>query len=265
MGFSYSPDQKFPLKKVNAEIKQGDFVSIVGQNGAGKTTLCRLICGFLPNTGDITWKGESLAGLSIKERADRIGYVMQDPNQMISQTMIFDEVALGLRLRQVPEAEVKEKVARVLKICGLYSFRNWPISALSFGQKKRVTIAAILVLEPDLLILDEPTAGQDWKTYTEIMSFLKELNESGKTIMIITHDMHLMLEYTNRSLVFAKGRLIADTTPIALLTNEDLVKQASLRQVSLFELAQHYGLPDPEDFARKYAAYERERLGEKNE
>lgn len=265
VGFSYSPDQKFPLKEVNAEIKQGDFVSIVGQNGAGKTTLCRLICGFLPNTGDITWKGESLAGLSIKERADRIGYVMQDPNQMISQTMIFDEVALGLRLRQVPEAEVKEKVARVLKICGLYPFRNWPISALSFGQKKRVTIAAILVLEPDLLILDEPTAGQDWKTYTEIMSFLKELNESGKTIMIITHDMHLMLEYTDRSLVFAKGRLIADTTPIALLTNEDLVKQASLRQVSLFELVQHYGLPDPEDFARKYAAYERERLGEKNE
>lgn len=265
VGFSYSPDQKFPLKEVNAEIKQGDFVSIVGQNGAGKTTLCRLICGFLPNTGDITWRGESLAGLSIKERADRIGYVMQDPNQMISQTMIFDEVALGLRLRQVPEAEVKEKVARVLKICGLYPFRTWPISALSFGQKKRVTIAAILVLEPDLLILDEPTAGQDWKTYTEIMSFLKELNESGKTIMIITHDMHLMLEYTDRSLVFAKGRLIADTTPIALLTNEDLVKQASLRQVSLFELAQHYGLPDPEDFARKYAAYERERLGEKNE
>lgn len=265
VGFSYSPDQKFPLKEVNAEIKQGDFVSIVGQNGAGKTTLCRLICGFLPNTGDITWKGESLAGLSIKERADRIGYVMQDPNQMISQTMIFDEVALGLRLRQVSEAEVKEKVARVLKICGLYPFRNWPISALSFGQKKRVTIAAILVLEPDLLILDEPTAGQDWKTYTEIMSFLKELNESGKTIMIITHDMHLMLEYTDRSLVFAKGHLIADTTPIALLTNEDLVKQASLRQVSLFELAQHYGLPDPEDFARKYAAYERERFGEKNE
>ena len=265
VGFSYSPDQKFPLKEVNAEIKQGDFVSIVGQNGAGKTTLCRLICGFLPNTGDITWKGESLAGLSIKERADRIGYVMQDPNQMISQTMIFDEVALGLRLRQVPEDQVKERVDRGLKICGLYPFRNWPISALSFGQKKRVTIAAILVLEPELLILDEPTAGQDWKTYTEIMSFLKELNEAGKTIMIITHDMHLMLEYTDRSLVFAKGRLIADTTPIALLTNEKLVEQASLRQVSLFELAQHYGLPDPEDFARKYAAYERERLGEKNE
>ena len=150
-------------------------------------------------------QGEDLAGLSIKERADKIGYVMQDPNQMISQTMIFDEVALGLRLRKVPEDEVKERVGKVLKICGLYPFRNWPVSALSFGQKKRVTIAAILVLEPDLLILDEPTAGQDWKTYTEIMSFLKELNEAGKTIMIITHDMHLMMEYTDRSFVFKRN------------------------------------------------------------
>lgn len=217
VGFAYSADQKYPLKDVNAVIK---------------------------------------------ERADKIGYVMQDPNQMISQTMIFDEVALGLRLRKVPEDEVKERVAKVLKICGLYPFRNWPVSALSFGQKKRVTIAAILVLEPDLLILDEPTAGQDWKTYTEIMSFLQELNAAGKTIMIITHDMHLMMEYTDRSLVFAKGRLIADTTPVALLTDEKLVEQASLRQVSLFDLAQHYGLPDPEGFARKFAAYERERLGE---
>lgn len=262
VGFAYNVDQKYPLKDVNAVIKEGDFISIVGQNGAGKTTLCRLICGFLPNTGEIAWQGGDMAGLSIKERADKIGYVMQDPNQMISQTMIFDEVALGLRLRKVPEDEVKERVAKVLKICGLYPFRNWPVSALSFGQKKRVTIAAILVLEPDLLILDEPTAGQDWKTYTEIMSFLKELNEAGKTIMIITHDMHLMMEYTDRSLVFAKGRLIADTTPVELLTDEKLVEQASLRQVSLFDLAQHYGLPDPEGFARKFAAYERERLGE---
>ncbi|MBT8987043.1 ABC transporter ATP-binding protein [Lactobacillus delbrueckii subsp. bulgaricus] len=263
VGFAYSADQKYPLKDVNAVIKEGDFISIVGQNGAGKTTLCRLICGFLQkNTGEIAWQGEDMAGLSIKERADKIGYVMQDPNQMISQTMIFDEVALGLRLRKVPEDEVKERVGKVLKICGLYPFRNWPVSALSFGQKKRVTIAAILVLEPDLLILDEPTAGQDWKTYTEIMSFLQKLNAAGKTIMIITHDMHLMMEYTDRSLVFAKGRLIADTTPVALLTDEKLVEQASLRQVSLFDLAQHYGLPDPDGFARKFAAYERERLGE---
>lgn len=264
-GHQYSPEQKYPLKGVTATINQGDFISVVGQNGAGKTTLCRLICGFLPSEGTISWKGEDLVGYSIKERADKIGYVMQDPNQMISQTMIFDEVALGLRLRQVPEEEVKERVYQALKVCGLYPFRNWPIAALSFGQKKRVTIAAILVLEPDLIILDEPTAGQDWKTYTEIMSFLKKLNESGKTIMIITHDMHLMLEYTDRSLVFAKGQLIADTSPIKLLTNEKLVEEASLRQVSLYQLADFYHLPDPEDFTEKFVGYERARLEAEHE
>lgn len=261
-GHTYSEDQVNPLKNVNATINKGDFISIVGQNGAGKTTLCRIICGFIKNEGDTLWQGQSMSGLSIKERADKIGYVMQDPNQMISQTMIFDEVALGLRLRHVPEEEVKEKVYQALKTCGLYPFRNWPISALSFGQKKRVTIAAILVLEPDLIILDEPTAGQDWKTYTEIMSFLRKLNEDGKTIMIITHDMHLMLEYTDRSLVFAKGQLIADTSPIKLLTNEDLVKKAYLRQTSIFTLAQHYNLNDPEKFVENYIAYERQLLKE---
>lgn len=233
VGHQYSKNQLYPLKDVSTTINQGDFISIVGQNGAGKTTLCRTICGFISNEGKITLKDQNLSDLSIKERAEKIGYVMQDPNQMISQKMIFDEIALGLRLRNVDEETIKQKVDQTLKICGLYPFRHWPISALSFGQKKRVTIAAILVLEPEIIILDEPTAGQDWKTYTEIMSFLKHLNTIGKTIIIITHDMHLMLEYTSRSLAFAKGKLIADTTPIELLTNQALIKEASLKRTSL--------------------------------
>ena len=193
VGHQYSKNQPYPLKDISTTINQGDFISIVGQNGAGKTTLCRTICGFISNEGKITLKDQNLSDLSIKERAEKIGYVMQDPNQMISQKMIFDEIALGLRLRNVDEETIKQKVDQTLKICGLYPFRHWPISALSFGQKKRVTIAAILVLEPEIIILDEPTAGQDWKTYPEIMSFLKHLNTMGKTIIIITHDMHLML------------------------------------------------------------------------
>lgn len=252
VGHRYNAYQLNPLHNVSLTINQGDFVSIVGQNGAGKTTLCRIICGFISNEGKAFFKKQDLSELSIKERAEKIGYVMQDPNQMISQKMIFDEVALGLRLRNVPESKIKERVAKTLKICGLYPFRNWPISALSFGQKKRVTIAAILVLEPDLIILDEPTAGQDWKTYSEIMNFLRELNHQGKTIMIVTHDMHLMLEYTNRSLAFANGKLIADTTPIKLLTDSKLVKQASLKRTSLFELAKHYDLSDPNQFVESY-------------
>lgn len=258
VGHQYSKNQPYPLKDVSTTINQGDFISIVGQNGAGKTTLCRTICGFISNEGKITLKDQNLNDLSIKERAEKIGYVMQDPNQIISQKMIFDEIALGLRLRNVDEETIKQKVDQTLKICGLYPFRHWPISALSFGQKKRVTIAAILVLEPEIIILDEPTAGQDWKTYTEIMSFLKHLNTIGKTIIIITHDMHLMLEYTNRSLAFAKGKLIADTTPSELLTNPDLIKEASLKRTSLYDLAKHYNLPDPNKFVQAYINFEQQ-------
>lgn len=258
VGHQYSKNQPYPLKDVSTTINQGDFISIVGQNGAGKTTLCRTICGFISNEGKITLKDQNLSDLSIKERAEKIGYVMQDPNQMISQKMIFDEIALGLRLRNVDEETIKQKVDQTLKICGLYPFRHWPISALSFGQKKRVTIAAILVLEPEIIILDEPTAGQDWKTYTEIMSFLKHLNTMGKTIIIITHDMHLMLEYTSRSLAFAKGKLIADTTPIELLTNQALIKEASLKRTSLYDLAKHYNLPDPNKFVQPYINFEQQ-------
>lgn len=258
VGHQYSKNQPYPLKDVSTTINQGDFISIVGQNGAGKTTLCRTICGFISNEGKITLKDQNLSDLSIKERAEKIGYVMQDPNQMISQKMIFDEIALGLRLRNVDEETIKQKVDQTLKICGLYPFRHWPISALSFGQKKRVTIAAILVLEPEIIILDEPTAGQDWNTYTEIMSFLKHLNTIGKTIIIITHDMHLMLEYTSRSLAFAKGKLIADTTPIELLTNQALIKEASLKRTSLYNLAKHYNLPDPNKFVQAYINFEQQ-------
>ena len=258
VGHQYSKNQLYPLKDVSTTINQGDFISIVGQNGAGKTTLCRTICGFISNEGKITLEDQNLSDLSIKERAEKIGYVMQDPNQMISQKMIFDEIALGLRLRNVDEETIKQKVDQTLKICGLYPFRHWPISALSFGQKKRVTIAAILVLEPEIIILDEPTAGQDWKTYTEIMSFLKHLNTIGKTIIIITHDMHLMLEYTSRSLAFAKGKLIADTTPIELLTNQALIKEASLKRTSLYDLAKHYNLPDPNKFVQAYINFEQQ-------
>ena len=257
VGHRYNKLQVNPLHDVTATINKGDFVSIVGQNGAGKTTLCRIICGFISNEGRVLFNGDDLASLSIKERSEKIGYVMQDPNQMISQKMIFDEVALGLRLRNYNKETIKEKVYHALKICGLYPYRNWPISALSFGQKKRVTIAAILVLEPDLLILDEPTAGQDWKTYTEIMSFLNQLNEQGKTIMIITHDMYLMMEYTNRSLAFADGELIADTLPIKLLTEKSLIRKAALKRTSLYDLAKKYQLRDPDAFVRAYINSER--------
>jgi energy-coupling factor transport system ATP-binding protein len=184
--------------------------------------------------------------------------VMQHPNQMISKTIIFEEVALGLAVRGVPEAEIKERVNETLKICGLYPFRNWPVSALSFGQKKRVTIASILVMQPEIMILDEPTAGQDYHHYTEIMEFIKKINEKyGITIIMITHDMHLMLEYTNRSIVIADGRLLSIDTPAAILTDEALAEKANLKKTSLYDMALACGIEQTSGFVEHFISYER--------
>jgi len=257
LSFGYTPDKE-NLSDINFTIYKGEMVSIVGKNGAGKSTLAKLLCGFVTqNHGSITLKGRNLADDTIKERAGYIGYVMQNPNQMISKPMIYDEVAMSLRLKGMTEEQVQEKVHEALKICGLYPFRNWPVSALSYGQKKRVTIASILVQEPEILILDEPTAGQDFRHYTEIMEFLKELNERGITVLMITHDMHLMLEYTERSLVFSEGHMIADTTPAKLFSDPQLLRRASLKETSLFELAKRCGL-DSESYIEKFIRYDRQ-------
>ena len=247
------------LKGISASIAEGEMLSIVGTNGAGKSTFSKVLCGFeIPQKGTLTLSGEDLSAYSIKERADRIGYVMQNPNQMISKTGIFDEVALGLRNRGVPEEEVKPRVEKALKTCGLYPFRNWPVSALSYGQKKRVTIASILVLEPKIILLDEPTAGQDLYHYTQIMDFLAELNRSGTTVVLITHDMHLMLEYTPRAIVFHDGHVIADTSAAEVLNSPEIVETAHLKETSLYHLAKNCGIVSPEEFTRRFIAADRE-------
>ena len=255
--FKYDESEQI-LFDINTKIRKGEMLAIVGKNGAGKSTLCKVICGFERNyNGKIIFDHEDVTDKSIRARARNIGYVMQNPNQMISQSMIFDEVALGLKNIGLSEEEIRERVYDVLKICGLYSFRNWPISALSFGQKKRVTIASILVMGPQIIILDEPTAGQDFRHYTDIMDFLDELNREGKTIIMVTHDMHLMLEYTDRSLVFADGKLEADKSGSAVLCDPELVDLADLKETSLFNIANMTGIDDPVDFVDCFIAYEK--------
>lgn len=258
ISFSYEPGRE-TIHDVSFSIEKGEMVSIVGKNGAGKSTLSKIICGFEElSIGQILFDGQDITRDTIKERSLRIGMVMQNPNHMISKNMIFDEVALGLVIRGVAEEEVKERVENTLKICGLYPFRNWPISALSFGQKKRVTIASILALEPEVIILDEPTAGQDLRHYTEIMEFLVELNRQGKTIVMITHDMHLMLEYTPRAIVIEGGRKIADDSAAAILTDSGIIQQANLKETSLFELAKRLEIEEPRRFVERFIACDRE-------
>lgn len=256
VNFSYESGNV--LSDISFTIHRGEMISLVGKNGAGKSTLAKVICGFEKHQqGTITFADQPLDGESIFDRANRIGFVLQNPNQMISKHLIFDEVALGLRLRNTPEAEVKEKVYHVLRVCGLYPFRNWPVSALSYGQKKRLTVASILVLEPELIILDEPTAGQDLKHFTEIMDFLEQLNQLGVTIIFITHDMHLMLEYTSRALVLADGQLIADQRPADVLTNDQLIERAHLKRTSLFDLAVKAGIKQPTQFIDHFISHDR--------
>ena len=258
ISFGYTPERRI-LHDVSFTIRKGEMVSIVGRNGAGKSTLSKLICGFeMQDTGTMRFDGQDMADWSIRERAAHIGYVMQNPNQMISKTMIFDEVALGIQRRGYTQEQIREKVEETLKICGLYPFRNWPISALSFGQKKRVTIASVLVMGPQMIILDEPTAGQDFRHYTEIMEFLRELNEQGVTVVMITHDMHLMLEYTPRALVFSEGTMIADARAAQVLCDAELVERAALKETSLFGLAQDCGISPPEDFVERFIDADRE-------
>lgn len=257
VSFSYN-NEKQVLKNVSFKVNKGDMISIVGRNGAGKSTISKLICGFYkPTRGQITFDGEDMVNKSIKERSEKIGFVMQNPNQMISKSMVFDEVAFGLRIRGLSDNEIKEKVYDTLKICGLYGHRNWPISALSYGQKKRATIASILVLNPDVIILDEPTAGQDFKHYTEIMEFLVELNKKGVTIIMVTHDMHLMLEYTNKVIVLCDGEKIADDDAANILTNKEIIEKANLKETSLYELAMRCNINDGIEFINKFIDYDR--------
>jgi len=255
---SFSYGDVDALKDVSFEIHKGERISVIGRNGAGKSTLAKLLCGIIrPQQGTISFHGRNTAEFSIRELGRLIGYVMQNPNQMLVKDMIRDEVELAMKLNHCDEAEIQKSADDVLKMCDLYSMRNWPISVLSYGQRKRVTIASILSLRPEIIIVDEPTAGQDYRHYTEIMGFLEKLNRDyGITILFITHDMHLAIEYTDRSIVFTDGQLIADDYVFRVLSNEDIITRANLKQTSLVQLAVKAGI-DPEEFIHAFIEEER--------
>lgn len=249
---------KNTLDDVSFYLNKGEILAVLGNNGAGKSTLCRSITGILkPKSGSIFLNNECIDSWSIKKKGSAIGYVMQNPNQMISQHMIKDEIALGLKCRNFDKKYIDEKVEEVLKICGLYPYRNWPVQALSYGQKKRVTIASILAINPDVIILDEPTAGQDYKHYTEFMEFIKELSNKGISIIMVTHDMQLTLEYCDRAVVLSGGKKIADDKPANILTNKEIIKKSNLKETSLSTLAKTIDIANTNDFVQFFIDLER--------
>lgn len=257
VGFTYDSGHK-AVNNLNFEIKKGERVAIIGKNGAGKSTAAKLLTGIIrPDEGKITLEGKDTKDLSVKEIGELVGYVMQDPNQMLVKDIIKDEVALALTIRKYSDKDTEERVKVALETCGLYKMRNWPVDSISYGQKKRVTVASMMALEPDVLILDEPTAGQDYKSYTDIMNFVNILNkEYGKTILFITHDMHLAIENTDRAIVFADGKVIDTNKVFTVLSNPHTIQRANLKQTSLYTLAVKLGL-DPEKTIRSFIEYER--------
>lgn len=258
VSFNYSDG--FPaLKNISFDLYKGEKISVVGSNGAGKSTLAKLLCGIIrPKEGEVIFHGENYLKYSIKELGTHIGYVMQNPNQMLVKDMIRDEIELALKLNHFSEQDIASRVESTLKMTGLYNMRNWPVSALSYGQRKRVTIASILALQPEVIILDEPTAGQDYLRYTEIMNFIEELNEKYNiTILFVTHDMHLAIEYTDRAIVFHDGEMIGDDVVYKILSNDEIIKKASLKKTSLVTLAQKAGI-DPEQYIHYFIEKEKE-------
>ncbi len=257
VNFAYDEDVNV-LSNVSFSIKKGERIAVIGKNGAGKSTTAKLICGIeRPQKGRIQIGGKDAKRLSVKEIGEHVGYVMQNPNQMILKDTVKKEVEFALTIRGIATDEIRERATAALNACSLYSMRNWPVDTVSYGQKKRITVASILVLHPDVLILDEPSAGQDYKSYMEIMHFIEILNrEYGITILFITHDMHLALENTDRAIVFADGELIADDRVFSVLANDDVIQRASLKQTSLYTLALRLGL-SPEQVIWRFIEHER--------
>ena len=256
--YNQAPGGKDAVRDITFSIRKGERVALIGKNGAGKSTLARLICGIeRPRAGSIRINGADSKTMSVKEIGAEIGYVMQNPNQMLVKDIIKDEVELALRLRNLPEDEVKKRAEETLRTCELYRMRNWPVDAVSYGQKKRITVASILALEPDVIILDEPTAGQDHRHYTEIINFINRLNaEYGKTIIFITHDMHMAIENTGRAIVLSEGELIADDSVFSVLSDDAIIERANLKQTSLYTLARRLDIA-PEKCIEHYIQYER--------
>lgn len=253
VAFSYDKRPFISIDKLMISV--GERIAILGENGSGKTTLARLLTGVCqPNAGQIKRMGNPT---TLKEIAGLIGYVMQNPNHMLVEDIVYDEVKLALEKRNYSETEIDEIVRDVLEITGLYSRRNWPINALSYGQKKRVSVAVVLALRPKCIILDEPTAGQDYAHYREMMEFVQSLNDDYQmTVIFITHDMHLALEYTDRAIVMEDGKIIADDATFSILNNDQLLERASLKKTSIFKLANKLNL-DIESFIRTFIEMER--------
>lgn len=258
ISFKYPWNVRPILNQVSIRINEGEMLSLVGPNGSGKSTLAKVLSGQEKiQTGKILWKGEDISAYSEEELETCIGYIPQNPFDSISQETIDEELAYRLRERNFTDQEISRRVEKVILICSLQYIRQLPMTALSFGQLRRVAIGSVLVLNPELIIVDEPAAGQDFSNYTEIMNFLQSIHVQGVTVLIVTHDMHLMLEYSKRTIVMVKGKVIADASPVFVLASPEIIEASSLKETNLYTFAKQINMTDPYAFTEKFIHYDR--------
>lgn len=240
LDFEY-PDGTEALKDINLEIGKGEMIALIGQNGSGKTTLSKCLNGlYKPTRGNIIVDGLNSKKSSIVQMVKRVGYVFQNPDHQLFNNNCWDEIAYGPRNIELSEDEVKERVEEAISVVGLPEvYHSEHPFFLSKGLRQRVAIASILALRPQVIIVDEPTTGQDTKQSLEIMDFLQELNERhGHTIIIITHDMPIVGKYARRVIAMAQARIMADGTTREVFTQADVLQKTFLAPPQITQLAQ---------------------------
>jgi len=240
LNFTY-PDGTKALEDINVSIKIGEFIALIGQNGSGKTTLSKLLNGlYKPSSGNVIVDGLNSKTTPIVQMVRRVGYVFQNPDHQLFNNNCWDEIAYGPRNIELPEDEVKIRVEEATQVVGLPKiyFEEHPFF-LSKGLRQRVAIASILALRPQVIIVDEPTTGQDARQSFEIMDFLKDLNENhGHTIIIITHDMPIVAQYARRVILMSEGKILADDETARVFSQPEILAKAFLEPPEITQLAQ---------------------------
>lgn len=236
LSHSYS-DEIHALRGVSLDVHKGEFIALVGQNGAGKTTLAKHFNGLLrPTKGRVIVDGKDAAGQAIYDLAKVVGYVFQNPDHQIFSATVWEEAAYGLKVQGITGEKAKERVANVLELVGLSDLLELNPFTLSKGDRQKLAVASILAIEPQVLVIDEPTTGLDARGAEGMMTLIDHLNKLGHTVIIITHDMKLVAEYATRVIAMSRGKVIADCTPAELFSNGAVMKNARVKPTSIARL-----------------------------
>jgi len=266
--YGYAPE-RLALRGADLVIEPGEFLGLVGQNGSGKSTLAKHLNGLLrPARGQVRLDGEEISSLPTSRLARQIGYVFQNPDHQLFSPSVEQELGLGPRYLGLTPSEVEDHVQRVLQSFGLQSIAQRGPGTLSFGLRRKVSIAAVATLQPAVWLLDEPTTGLDWGSAALLMDHFAELNTQGHSVILITHDMRLVVRYASRVAVMSEGRVVGTGPPAEIFRRPDLLQAARLKPPPIVELLQRLASTDVEvegltvaAACRSFLARHREKLG----